>query len=117
MKIPSIGKTEALILTALLPRERYGLEIISKVKEISDGRVEPSLGGLYTTLHRMEEKGLIEGRWGETTTVRQGARRRYYSVSGLGIRALKDTTQLYKAVVNFNPASAVNFFPAGLGAL
>jgi len=111
MKIPSISKTETLILTALVPGERYGLEIINKVKEISDGKVEPSLGGLYTTLHRMEGKGLLNSRWGETTTVRQGARRKYYSVSGLGIRALNEATQLYKAVVNYG------FNPASMGAL
>lgn len=101
MKTPSIGKTETLILTALSSGERYGLEIIDKAHEISEGKVKLSLGGLYTTLHRMEEKGLLESHWGETTDVRQGARRKYYRVTGLGIRALKDTTQLYRSVIDY----------------
>lgn len=107
MKIPSIGKTETLILTALSSGERYGLEIIDKADEISAGKMKLSLGGLYTTLHRMEEKGLLTSRWGETTEVRQGARRKYYKVTGLGVRALNGATQLFKAMVDYrvNPAS------------
>ena len=101
MKTPSIGKTETLILTALTSGELYGLEIVNKVKEITDAKVILSLGGLYTTLHRMEEKRLLESRWGETTKVRDGARRKYYKVTGLGIRALNETTQLLKAVVDY----------------
>ena len=100
MKVPSIGKTEALILTAL-SKERYGLEIVDKVREITDAKQEISLGGLYTTLHRMEEKGLVESRWGEPTDPRQGARRKYYKVTGLGIRAFKQATQVYKAMIDY----------------
>ena len=106
MKIPSLNKTEMLILTALSSKERYGLEIIDKVKEISDAKVKLSIGGLYTTLHRMEDKGLLESRWGETTAVRQDQRRKYYKASGLGLRALKETTQIFRAITNYgmNPA-------------
>jgi DNA-binding PadR family transcriptional regulator len=105
MKVPSIGKTEVLILAAL-SKERYGLEIIDEVCEITDSKQKLSLGGLYTTLHRMEEKGLVESRWGEPTEERQGARRKYYKSTGLGIKALKEATRLYKAIVDygFNPA-------------
>jgi|SRR6185295_7162104 len=106
MKTPSIGKTETFILTALSSGERYGLEIVNKVKEISDAKVILSLGGLYTTLHRMEEKGLLESRWGESAKVREGARRKYYKVTGLGVRALNETTQLFKAAGDYrlNPS-------------
>jgi DNA-binding PadR family transcriptional regulator len=109
MKIPSIGKTETLILTALSSGDRYGLEIIDKAHEISERKIKLSLGGLYTTLHRMEEKGLIASRWGESTEVevRQGARRKYYKVTGLGIKALNEATKLFKSVIDYrsNPAS------------
>ena len=106
MKIPPIGKNESLILTALSTRERYGLEIIDKAHEVSGGKVKLSLGGLYTTLHRMEEKGLIQSRWGESTEVRQGARRKYYKVTGLGVRALNKAMQLFNDMVDYqgNPA-------------
>jgi PadR family transcriptional regulator PadR len=106
MKIPSLNKTEMLILTALSSKERYGLEIIDQIAEISDAKVNLSIGGLYTTLHRMEDKGLLESRWGETTAVRQDQRRKYYKASGLGLRALRETTQIFRAIANYgmNPA-------------
>jgi PadR family transcriptional regulator, regulatory protein PadR len=102
MKAPSINKTETLILTAL-SQERYGLEIIEKVSEITQGKVKLTLGGVYTTLHRMEEKGLLEGKWGESTEVRNGNRRKYYKRTGLGIRALREVETIYRAVIGFNP--------------
>lgn len=106
MTVPSVGKTEALILSGLSAGERYGLEIIDKVREISEGKARLSLGGLYTTLHRMEEKGLVKSRWGEPTEVRQGARRRYYKITGLGIRSLREAVPVFGAVrdCGLNPA-------------
>lgn len=101
MKTPSISKTETLILTALTQKERYGLEIIDKVEELTEHKVKLSLGGLYTTLQRMEEKKLLESRWGETTEVRQGARRKYYKMTGLGVRALNEATHLFKSVIDY----------------
>ncbi len=42
------------------------------------GGADPSPGALYLTLHRLERQGVIEGRWGETTPNRGGARVRWY---------------------------------------
>jgi PadR family transcriptional regulator PadR len=121
MEVPSITKTEALILTALSSREQYGLAIIEKVEKISEMKVTLSLGGLYTTLHRMEHKGLLKSRWGEKTEVRQGARRRYYRITGLGSRALNDATEIFMFVINhgLNPVcfDPVYLDPIAVGAL
>jgi len=103
MKVPSLNQTEIHILIALSPKELYGLEIIERVKKISEGEVILSLGGLYTTLRRMETKGLIAGRWGESTEVRQGARRRYYKTTGLGARALEEATSVLKSALRHCP--------------
>jgi PadR family transcriptional regulator, regulatory protein PadR len=103
MKVPSLNQTEINILVALSPKELYGLEIVERVKKISEGEVSLSLGGLYTTLHRMETKGLIAGRWGESTEVRQGARRRYYKATGLGAKALAEATTVLKSVLRYCP--------------
>lgn len=77
------------ILAALLASgEQYGLELVETVSELSNSQKKISLGGVYTTLHRLEAKGWVEGRWGEASEDRQGARRRYYRITGLGERAL-----------------------------
>jgi len=97
--VPELTRLEAIILAALVRREQYGLEIVRTVEKITHGRQLISLGGLYTTLNRMEAKGLVLSRWGETTEERQGARRRYYEVTGLGKRALADTKAVLAPVL------------------
>ncbi len=101
MQVPSLSQTEFLILAALSPRDLYGSEITARVKRITDEKVRLSIGGLYTTLHRMEDKGLVSSRWGETTEVREGARRRYYRVTGLGARAFKETGRLQRSALKW----------------
>ena len=74
------------ILTVLLGRELYGLEILD---ELNPGRPIPlSFGSLYPALNRLAKKGLISWRWGDEVEESGGARRKYYKVSGLGARTL-----------------------------
>src|SRR5262249_57463660 len=75
-------------------KELYGLEIVDEVLAMPRGKRRISLGGLYTTLHRMEHKNLVTSRWGETVDDRQGARRRYYKIAGLGARALTEAVSV-----------------------
>jgi DNA-binding PadR family transcriptional regulator len=60
-----------MILSTLIGNERYGLEIV-EIKMATDGKPVLSLGDLYTTRHRMEEKGLVVARGGESSGVRRG---------------------------------------------
>ena len=93
-KLPNLSGSEISILAALASKERYGLEIIEAIKKATHGQEVLSLGGLYTTLHRMEAKGLVTSEWGDSTDVRLGARRRYYRITGLGQRALDDSKNI-----------------------
>ena len=97
MKVPHLNGTEILILSAVSGDERYGLEIRDEVKRLTEGKREISLGGLYVTLKRMEDKGLVKARWGDATEERQGARRRYYRVTGLGATALREAKEVLRA--------------------
>ena len=101
MNIPRLNETEILILSAITGRELYGLEIVEEVKRLTRGKRVISLGGLYTTLHRMEQKKLAAGRWGEATADRQGARRRYYKVTRLGERALAEARTVLRNALGF----------------
>jgi len=56
-------------------------------------------GALYTSLHRMEERGWIEAEWG---TSDKGKRAKFYRITQAGRRALKAETEswnLYVAAV------------------
>ena len=91
--------TELLILLALArDREQYGAGIIETVKELTDGRRIIPLGTIHTTLYRLErDKGLITGRWGSEAEVKEGARRRYFSLTALGAQSLAAARALFDA--------------------
>jgi DNA-binding PadR family transcriptional regulator len=85
-----LSDTELYILAAIEGRELYGRRIIEAVAELSQNTRRISLAGLYTTLHRMEIKGLIKSRATvEPAEIRYGARRRYYELTGVGVKALQ----------------------------
>jgi len=88
---PPLSRTELLIMSALATRELYGLEIVDRVQTVTGSKRRMALGSLYPTLARMDDKGLVTGRWGESSDDRRGARRRYYKMTGLGARALAQT--------------------------
>jgi len=72
------GSAELLILALLEDRERHGYEIGKQIEERSDGAISFHITSLYPTLHRLQSKGLIEGRWVEKAAQR---RRRYYRLT------------------------------------
>ena len=79
------------ILTVLLGREFYGLEILDHLNE---GRsLALSFGSLYPALNRLEKKGLISWRWGDEVDESGGARRKYFKVTGLGATTLDEVQQ------------------------
>ena len=82
------------ILTALLGRELYGLEILEVLNE---GRpLQIGFGSLYPALNRLEKKKLVSWQWGDESDETGGARRKYYEVTALGATVLKDV-QNYRA--------------------
>ena len=79
------GSTELLILALLEERDRHGYELAQLIAERSRGEISFHAASLYPTLYRLEEKGLIEGRWVEKAGQR---RRRYYRVTTAGRKTL-----------------------------
>jgi len=79
------ASTEPLILSLLSKGESYGYELIQEVKRLSGDKIEWTDGMLYPVLHRMEHRGLIKSRWGESDS---GRKRKYYSLKKAGKTAL-----------------------------
>jgi PadR family transcriptional regulator, regulatory protein PadR len=86
---PEVGRLSAIdedLLTALLGRELYGLELLD---ELNLGRaIALRFGSLYPALNRLEKKGFVAWRWGDAVDESGGARRKYYKVTGLGATTL-----------------------------
>ena len=80
------ASAEPLILSLLSRGESYGYAIIQEVKARSQGQLNWTDGMLYPVLHRMERRGLIKSRWGESET---GRKRKYYSLKQDGKTAMQ----------------------------
>ena len=94
------GSAELLILSLLEARARHGYEIGKQIEIASGGRLRFRIGSLYPILCRLEDKGLISGRWIERPGER---RRRFYKLTPAGRKALARERNLWKQFV-----SAVN---------
>ena len=88
------GSAELLILALLEERPRHGYEIGQLIAERSDGAISFHIASLYPTLYRLEDKGLIEGRWVERAGQR---RRRYYKLTPAGRRTLASQRSVWES--------------------
>jgi PadR family transcriptional regulator, regulatory protein PadR len=87
--LPYLGEFEQLVLLAVLRLgdEAYAVTIRRSIEEAAARTV--SRGALYTTLERLEAKGLLSSRMGEPNAERGGRARRYHKVTAAGMRALR----------------------------
>lgn len=83
-----LGDLEQLVLLALLRLgpEAYGVAIAAELADRA-GR-ETSLGAVYKTLTRLEQKGYVRASLGDPTPERGGRRKRFYQLSPAGRRTL-----------------------------
>jgi PadR family transcriptional regulator PadR len=94
-----LGEFEYLLITAAagLGDNAYGVSIREEI-EATAGR-KCSLGALYTTIDRLEKKGLLKTWMGEATPERGGRAKRMVRVTAKGVEAAKD---FYAAVTRIS---------------
>ena len=83
------GEFEQMVLLAILRLEEdaHAVAILAELDREADRRV--SRGALYKTLDRMESKGLVAWRQGESTPDRGGLPRRVFRVTPEGVELLR----------------------------
>jgi PadR family transcriptional regulator len=98
-KPDSLGQFEQLVLTAILTLrdDAYGVTIHSKVEELARPKAV-SLGAVYVTLDRLEDKGLVTSRLSDPTPERGGRAKRCYRLEALGERALQESALTAKRI-------------------
>src|SRR5580704_11154521 len=91
-----LGTFELTVMLALirLSENAYGLPIAQEI-ELKSGR-EVSLGSIYSTLERLETKGLVASELGEPTPQRGGRAKKYFSVTAKGLREVRETQRMLK---------------------
>jgi PadR family transcriptional regulator PadR len=90
------GSAELLILALVEQRPRHGYEISQLIEQRSNGAISFHVASLYPTLYRLEDRGLIEGRWVEKAGQR---RRRYYRLTTAGRKVLKSQRTVWQTFV------------------
>jgi PadR family transcriptional regulator PadR len=77
-----IGEFEELVLLAILSQgdNAYGVTIRDALEEATNRSI--TVGSIYTTLSRLEEKGLVKSWVGEPTAERGGRAKKHYKVRG-----------------------------------
>lgn len=105
MKEPKyyIGEFEELVLLAIvsLRDQAYGVKIGDAIEGASGRSV--SVGALYTTLSRLEEKGLVSSWMGEATAERGGRAKKYFKIEAPGKLALSEAEASRKRLANLKP--------------
>jgi PadR family transcriptional regulator len=83
------GEFEQLVLLAILQcgDQAYTVPIRDLLSERAGRQV--ARGALFTSLDRLEAKGLVTSRMGDPVAARGGRPRRYFAVSEAGLEALR----------------------------
>lgn len=84
-----LGELEQIVLLAVLQvgDDAYAVPILEEIETQTGRRL--ARGALYTALDRLEKKGCLRSRVGESLPERGGRARRYFAVTPAAVRALK----------------------------
>ncbi len=90
-----LGDIEHLVLLAILRlgEDAYGIPILDEVSARS-GR-EVSRATVYVALKRLEQKGLVSSKLGESTPERGGRAKRFYRLKPSGLKALRESRKMF----------------------
>jgi DNA-binding PadR family transcriptional regulator len=91
-----LGEFEQMILTALmlLRENAYGMTIHEQVEKLAAGLRSVSLGSVYTTLDRLEQKGYVRSWFGGATEERGGRSKRFFEITGSGELAVRNSLKV-----------------------
>jgi PadR family transcriptional regulator PadR len=90
------GTLDVLVLRALSWGTMHGYAVARFIRNGSDGTFKVLDGALYTSLHRMEERGWVESEWG---TSEKRKRAKFYRLTAAGRRALRAETDTWNDYV------------------
>ena len=94
MKRTSLGELEELVLLIIgvVKEDAYGVTI-TQMLEKETGRVV-DFSTVHTTLKRLEEKGFVKSVMAGATPERGGRRKRFFSLTAYGVRALRESQEV-----------------------
>ncbi|GAB3774193.1 hypothetical protein GCM10028818_16710 [Spirosoma horti] len=106
MKGTYLGEFEEIVLLAVAIQsgDAYGAAVVSEIEQQMNRPV--NLGAVHSALNRLQEKGLVKSEMGGATPERGGRRKRLYSVTAYGRRALEEIRQVRNQMWDAIPRTA-----------
>jgi PadR family transcriptional regulator len=89
------GTLDLLILKILELQPMHGFGISQRIQQISQEVFFVNQGSLYPALHRLEQKGWIQSKWGTTENNRKA---KYYQLTRTGKNQLKQEKKQWEAL-------------------
>ena len=106
MKRYQLGEFEEIVLltVGVLYPEAYGVAIKDEIEERTERKV--SVGALQSALIRMEKKGYLSSRHGESSPQRGGKPKRFFAITAYGRKVLEHTRDIRTELWNAIPETA-----------
>ncbi len=108
MKKYQLGEFEEVVMltVGVLCGEAYGVSIKKEIETRLSRKV--SVGALQSALKRLEDKGYLKSREGESTRERAGRPKKYFIITALGKKALEYTRSTRNELWEAIPKMAFN---------
>lgn len=89
------GTLDLLILRTLALAPLHGVGIADRIQQVTKGVFVIGPGSLFPALHRLEERGWIEGQWGD---LESGRRAKFYALTPEGKKRLAEEKRNWRKV-------------------
>ena len=83
------GTLDMLVLHTLTLRPLHGYAIAQHIGKLSQSVLQVEQGSLYPALERLQRRGWVTSKWGQSPT---GRRARYYRITATGQKQLGEET-------------------------
>ena len=105
MKRTFLGEFEEVVLltVAVLDEDAYAVSVTQELERKTGRSV--GFSAVHTTLQRLEEKGFLSSTMGGATAERGGRRKRFFTVTAFGRKALQEARQVREELWNALPPS------------
>ena len=108
MKGTNLGEFEELVLLAvgILYDNAYSVAIQKELNNQTGRSI--TISSVHAAVYRLEEKGLLNSRMGEMSSIRGGKRKRVFNISQAGKSALDKANELRSTMRSQIPEIAFN---------
>lgn len=107
MKGTYLGELEELVLltVGILHPEAYGVAVMDEIEKQAGRSL--NISAVHAVMTRLEEKGYLKSKMGDPTEERGGRRKRYFTITAAGKRALQEVREMRNQLYDQIPKVAL----------